>query len=91
METRFIQIYKLPAYGEKKRDPWLLMNLADILSGYYKKYSPDKIDDLFEKVEESFDAIISDMAKLQLVGNYNQLHKLLINISVPLKWDELNN
>ena len=37
LETRFIQIYKLPAYGEKKRDPWLLMDLADILSGYYKK------------------------------------------------------
>ena len=78
LETRFIQIYNLPASGEKKRDPWLLMDLADILSGYYKKHSPNKIEDLFEKVEESLDAIISDMAKLQLVGNYSQLHKLLV-------------
>lgn len=90
LETRFIQIYKLPAYGEKKRDPWLLMNLSDILSGYYKKYSPDKIDDLFEKVEESFDAIISDMAKLQLVGNYNQLHKLLIKYGLQDKAAKLS-
>ena len=36
LETRFIQIYNMPASGEKKRDPWLLMDLADILSGYYK-------------------------------------------------------
>ena len=78
LETRFIQIYDMSASEEEKRDPWLLMDLADILSGYYKKHSPDKIEDLFEKVEDSFDAIISDMAKLQLVGNYSQLHKLLV-------------
>ncbi len=89
LETRFIQIYKLPAYGEK-RDPWLLMDLADILSGYYKKYSPDKIEDLFEKVEESFNAIISDMAKLQLVGNYSQLHKLLIKYGLQDKAAKLS-
>ena len=90
LETRFIQIYNMPASGEKKRDPWLLMDLADILSGYYKKHSPDKIEDLFKKVEESFDAIISDMAKLQLVGNYSQLHKLLIKYGLQEKASELS-
>ena len=90
LETRFIQIYNMPASGEKKRDPWLLMDLADILSGYYKKCSPDKIEDLFEKVEESFDAIISDMAKLQLVGNYSQLYKLLVKYGLQDKAAKLS-
>ncbi|WP_302586120.1 DUF4209 domain-containing protein [uncultured Alistipes sp.] len=90
LETRFIQIYDMPASGEKKRDPWLLMDLADILSGYYKKCSPDKIEDLFEKVEESFDAIISDMAKLQLVGTYSQLYKLLVKYGLQDKAAKLS-
>lgn len=90
LETRFIQIYNMPASGEKKRDPWLLMDLADILSGYYKKHSPDKIEDLFEKVEESFDAIISDMAKLQLFGNYSQLYKLLVKYGLQDKAAKLS-
>lgn len=90
LEIRFIQIYDMPASGEEKRDPWLLMELADILSGYYKKHSPDKIEDLFEKVEESFDAIISNMAKLQLVGNYSQLHKLLVKYGLQDKASKLS-
>ena len=90
LEARFIQIYDMPSSGEEKRDPWLLMDLADILSGYYKRYSPDKIESLFEKVEEAFDAIVSNMAKLQLVGNYSQLHKLLAKYGLQNKASKLS-
>lgn len=92
LETRFIQIYNMPASGaeKEKRDPWLLMDLADVLSGYYKKYSPDKIENLFEKVEESFDVMIPEMAKLQLVGNYSQLHKLLVKYGLQDKAAKLS-
>ena len=82
----------MPASGEEKekRDPWLLMDLANALSEYYKKHSTNKIENLLEKVEESFDAIIPEMAKLQLVGNYSRLHKLLVKYGLQDKAAKLS-
>lgn len=92
LETRFAQIYNKPASGneEEKRDPWLLMDLADILADYYKKQTPSIIESLFEKVEESLDAIGAELAKLQLVGNYSRLHKLLSKYGLKDKASRLS-
>lgn len=61
---------------EHKPDPWLLMQLADALSGYYNAYgNKDIIPDLYRKVKASFDAISMNLSKLQLVGNLSRLHE----------------
>ncbi len=93
LETRFTQIYDTPAtVGIKKRNPWTLMELADIISEYYKKHSPDKekTEGLFEKVEKAFDAIIPDMTKMQLITNYSQLHNLLVKYGLQDKASDLS-
>lgn len=79
LENRFEHLYKMPVCGDerKTRNPWVLMDLADLLSGYYKKHSPDKIEIVFDKVEVSFDAIKDKMTKLQLLENYSRLHRFL--------------
>lgn len=92
LEQRFIQLYNMQVSDEEQssRDPWLLMNLADILADYYSKKNPDKIGELFEKVEKSFDAISDKLVKLQLVGNYSQLHNLLSKYNLKDKASQLS-
>lgn len=91
LETRFTQIKRMSAsVSERKDDPWLLMDLADILASYYKKHSPKKMSKLFEEVEESFDAVSANIAKLQLVGCYNQLHELLIKYGLKDRASQLS-
>lgn len=92
LEERFDQIYNMPTQGDKdeKRDPWLLMDLSRLLAEYYKKHSIQKIKQLFEKVEKSFDAASSDQIKLQLMGNYNTLHKLLLKYDLKEEASKLS-
>ncbi len=92
LETRFTQIYNMPVseIEEEKRDPWILMDLGDILADYYRKHSPKKIESLFEKVEVSFDAISARLAKLQLIGNYSQLHNLLVKYGLKDRASKLS-
>lgn len=76
LECRFTAIYNKTE--DEKRDPTLLMDLADIIAGYYRKHSPDKIDNLFEKIEETFDAVSPDVNKTELYANYIRLYNSLI-------------
>ena len=59
---------------ENHRDPWMLMQMAQILAEYFKKNEPPKIANYFNKVEDSFDALQGQLSRLQLIGNYSQLH-----------------
>lgn len=92
MEDRFAKLYTMPVSGDRKekRNPWLLMDLADIIAGYYRKHSPDKIENLFAQVEIAFDAISTELVKLQLEGNYRQLHKLLLKYNLKDKAAQLS-
>ena len=45
---------------------------------------------MFEKVEKSFDAASSDQIKLQLMGNYNTLHKLLLKYDLKEEASKLS-
>lgn len=92
LKRRFMQIHdSLIAEDEQKMsDPWMMMDIADLLSGYYKKHSPSQIDDLFEKVEESLDATNSDMTSMQLVHHYQQLYRLVLKYGLKDKASRLS-
>lgn len=57
-------------------DPWLLRELADVLSEYYTKNKgmQNKIPDLYRRVKASFDRVSKNLTKLQMVANLKQLY-----------------
>lgn len=79
LEERFNRIYEfIKIKGEEKRDPWLLMDLADILAGYYQQHSPVKIKALFDKVEQSFDLTRDKFTNMQLTEVYRRMSNTMI-------------
>lgn len=79
LEMRFTRIRDMLVSGDgEKKDPWILMDLAAILAGYYKQHSPNKMENLFENVEIAFDTMSAELAKFQMVENYRRLYNLVI-------------
>ncbi len=74
LETRFEIVNALD--GDQK-NPWILMDIAEMLAGFYKKHYPHRLGDMFSKVEKAFDEVSDTMASMQLEANYHRLHHSL--------------
>ncbi|MDO5497463.1 MAG: DUF4209 domain-containing protein [Alistipes sp.] len=75
LETRFEIVNALN--GEQK-NPWVMMDIAEMLAIFYNKHYPDKLGDVFSKVEMAFDEASGYMASMQLEANYHRLHHSLV-------------
>lgn len=75
LETRFEIVNALN--GEQK-NPWVMMDIAEMLAIFYNKHYPDKLGDVFSKVEMAFDEVSGAMASMQLEANYHRLHHSLV-------------
>lgn len=75
LETRFEIVNALN--GEQK-NPWVMMDIAEMLAIFYNKHYPDKLGDVFSKVEMAFDEASGAMASMQLEANYHRLHHSLV-------------
>ena len=79
VEEKFDIIYKLNT-DSKQSNPWLLMDVAEMLAPFYNKYPNEyanKLNEIFEKVERAYDIAGDNMASIQLEANYHQLHNIL--------------
>lgn len=91
-ERRFEALYQISVGQDekRKRDPWLLMEIAEILARYYKSHNlKDKILPLFNKVESAFDAISGQLTNMQRVGNYTQLHQRYLKYDLRVQANAL--
>lgn len=74
LETRFDFVNAL---NEDQKNPWVLMDIAEMLAVFYNKHCPDKLGDVFSKVEMAFDEVSGTIANMQLEANYHRLHHSL--------------
>ena len=75
LETRFDFVNAL---NEDQKNPWVLMDIAEMLAVFYNKHCPDKLGDIFSKVEMAFDEVSGTIASMQLEANYHRLHHSLV-------------
>lgn len=91
-QTRFNRIFNMPLTNpEKKPNPWLLMDIATILSDYYFKHKQiEKIPELYHKVELAFESISDNLMNLQLVFNLKRVLKSYQKFGLKDEADALN-
>jgi len=90
LETRFERIYEFIAANDNlQKDPWLLMDLANILAAYYQKNSHEKIEPLFDKVEHAFDIMKDSFTNMQLTEIYRRTQKSLTEYGLNGKASQL--